>query len=108
MPYRYSFKQCVFLCSIHLQKLYRELEKRCVFENLKVLELYGAEGETIYLKVVECLISKSPNLQKLIVDTRNQIAFSKPRSVEVIEAVKSRAELLCQERYSQIDIKIIG
>ncbi|CAM8998598.1 unnamed protein product [Rhodiola kirilowii] len=80
--------------------------KRC----LKVLEVYGGAEKTIGQQVVKCIISKSPNLEKLIIDTRIQGRYpfmvrSKPKIMEVVE---SKAKELCQGSPLNIEITVIG
>lgn len=91
-----------------IQESYRKLEKNCVFESLKVLELYGADGKMIDLKIVDCIISKSPNLEKLKVNTsysdKCHDRLSRPL---IIEVVKTKAEIVCQGRCPEIAITVI-
>ncbi|CAM8998600.1 unnamed protein product [Rhodiola kirilowii] len=81
------------------------------FKCLKVLEVYSGDGKTIDQEAVECIISKSPNLEKLIIDTRDscRYPFTMPSKPEIVQAVEAKAKELCRLMSpSKIEITIIG
>ncbi|CAM8979166.1 unnamed protein product [Rhodiola kirilowii] len=93
----------------HKKKL-RKLERRCSFNCLKEVELYGVDGLTIDQAATRFIIRNAPNLEKLTIDTRTPSRYhisslSRPKVVKIAEV---KAKRLCQESHLDIEITVTG
>ncbi|CAM8998889.1 unnamed protein product [Rhodiola kirilowii] len=87
---------------------WRKGEESGSFKCLKMLRLYSTNGEIIDQEVVKCIISKAPNLEKLIINAnlrRKYYTFDPPKP-EIVEVVKAKALKLCQKSPLEVDITV--
>lgn len=86
----------------------QNLVKYGSFRSLKVLEFYGAVGETFDQEVTKCLVWNTPHLEKLILHLNYESIYPDlwPLDMELYKILKEKAEQLCQGSKSGIEITI--
>ncbi|KAL9667218.1 hypothetical protein QQ045_001568 [Rhodiola kirilowii] len=87
---------------------WRIAEENGSFKCLKVLQLYGAKGNIIDQEVLQYIINKAPNLEKLIIDTRSPLECNifESSEPEILKVVKAKARMLCQKSPLKVDITV--